>query len=189
MAWLSFRPTAAWRQTGWASHKAWLAHHPNPHPVFLIKTITIHHVMVDPLHSVDLGVTAHVVGNALYYLISTDIYPVKGAADKVTAALWVEIEAVFKAQEYFKGKSVITSLTIGMFLDPKSMSNKFPSLRHMKAAESKHLAHAVLHVFRGYARADVEADVRLLESVLRQHRLKLGHVFGRTWCTDRTRCN
>ena len=156
--WINFKPDASWKNTVWPSHQTWLAAHPSPHDLFLMGSVTIHHVQYDSLHIVDLGVTAHIVGNALLYLATSGMYPTTGALETVVEGIWSEVQNFYVTMGGFATKSRISNLTVSMFAQDGGVSTHFPSLRHMKAAESKNLAPAVFHVFQGYLRQDVEAD-------------------------------
>jgi hypothetical protein len=73
LAWHNFRPDAPWRAAMWTdeSYRAHLLAQGLPIPALLLHAIGLRLdcVMPDVLHTVDLGVSAHVVGNVLFIFV------------------------------------------------------------------------------------------------------------------------
>ena len=157
-SWVKVR--GPWRNTVVSSHATWLAESMLTHVLFLSGLVSIFHVIFDMLHVVDLGVTAHIVGNALFYLATSGMHPRQGNLEAVVADIWIELKQYYDTFCTNKS-STISNLTVSMFTDPGSTSKTFPSLRHMKAVESKNLAPAVYHVFSGYVRQGERADLHI----------------------------
>ena len=70
--WSDFSETAGWRGTLW-THEAYLAHliargETVPVLLALVLGMRLECIMIDTLHSVDQGVTAHIVGNIFFIL-------------------------------------------------------------------------------------------------------------------------
>ena len=73
LPWSDFTPTAAWRLTLW-THETYMAHlRASGLSVPMIFRaalgLRLECVMVDVLHTVDLGLTAHVCGNVIWWLV------------------------------------------------------------------------------------------------------------------------
>lgn len=102
LAWRNFAGSAPWRATR-RSHRSWLAGLRNegkstPVLFALILGLSLGCLMVDVLHAVDLGVTAHIVGNVFAFCIRQNVWGA-GTIEKNTACLHAEIDSWSKAQK------------------------------------------------------------------------------------------
>ena len=73
LTWTDFSPTALWRGTLW-THESYIAHlHRNGLVVPMLFRMAIglrlECTMVDVLHTVDLGLTGHICGNVIWWLV------------------------------------------------------------------------------------------------------------------------
>jgi hypothetical protein len=161
----NFTAEAEWKGTLYKSSAEWSACHEDRHPIFRLPNVNIFSVIVDVLHCVDLGVTAHVVGNALYYMATTDMLPCAGGLEQKTQYIWNCIQAFYAAHGRDWTKAGINRLTPGMFTKEKGHTNTFPSLRGMKAAESRQLVEPVMYVFETHYRRDVHPEGHILLAI------------------------
>jgi hypothetical protein len=154
MGWSNWGPTCEWKATCWNSHLEFILSRTRIHPLFTVPGISIFMVRFDTLHVVCLGVTGYVLGNALFYLVRHGYFSNKPTED-ACASIFAEIQEFYSASNAYASKSTIASFILGMVIDPKNLGGSFPCLRHMKAAESRHLAPAVLSLFREHSRHTV----------------------------------
>ena len=88
-------------------------------------------LIFDVLHIVDLGVTAHIVGSALFYMIyRSDMIANANTIQEKLTYLWAEIERAAAGEGITLN---ITSLSTSMFTNSDSPGKTYPSLRTLKS--------------------------------------------------------
>jgi hypothetical protein len=137
MPWSDFSEGALWKMHCYTCD----AEVPD-HPVWEIPGLSVHSVLWDILHGLDLGPTQHVIGNVLLDLVLDDRF-----GDTMRERL----RCVFlKIQRWYKELGIVNqlgNLTISMFSDEKAYGATFPRL-HSKANEARHLLPCVLEILK-----------------------------------------
>ena len=129
--WTDFRPCADWRSTtialpadGSAMAK------PNHHPIWMIPGLSIFCVLFDILHTVDLGICAHVLGSILDELMRDQTFG--NNQDERLETVWGWIRRTYSED---KVGNRLAHLKLSMFM---SDNNNFAVL-HCKGNEARHL--------------------------------------------------
>ena len=157
--WNDFRPSAEWRKTLLTS--AELNKLQLHCPLFGYAGITPAMIHLDFMHTLDLGVTEHVIANILWTIIYQDM-PGRGkeAMKKNFNEVWLMIQEAYKVQQL---SHRLTSFSLQCITDVDSPNGDYPSLKRVKAAECRHLLKALEPVVEKYTTA----------STLHQHRFGL----------------
>ena len=147
--WNDFRADADWRQTSWNRHPvaSWIASHPIRHPLFALPGVSIQTIMPDHLHICDLGVFQRIIGNLLFGMVFDRMVPGADTKSRVQAA-WYMIEGEYVN---LRISQRISGLTLSMFCNEKKIHGSQPSLRGVKAAETRWLLPAVVSAFEKLA--------------------------------------
>ena len=148
LAWTNFSPSAGWRDTIW-THDAYLAYLlaqglPVPILLSLVIGLRLESVMIDVLHTVDLGIAAHIIGNILF------IYGVlRGVFGGGTYA--ERAEALGKAlSSWYKRTKCASRMQGALTVERLRASGDWPKLK-AKAAAVRHLAKFALFVVEEHA--------------------------------------
>ena len=153
-AWYDVGPDAGWRDTIW-THELYLAHlalHGLPVPAFFqprhgILGLRLENVMVDILHTLDLGMTAHVIGSVMF--------------------VFACLRKKFGGSTYEEGAKLLASYLKQWYLDTECHSRikgvlTLARLRSEKGwaklkahgAATRHLTSFALHLLRKFANFD-----------------------------------
>ena len=115
LLWTNCGDNAPWRRTrrSHESYEAELKSRGLAMPVLLDQTVglSLALVMVDTLHSVDLGVAAHIVGNTFWELVVHGVWSGRTQAESVER-LYDELKAWYRGKDCTKiqGKLTVASL-------------------------------------------------------------------------------
>ena len=97
---------------------------------------------IDVMHTMDLGITEHVVANTLFTIVYQDM-PGRGPAAKEQCfnQIWVKIQEAYSrlGLEYKLSKLTLQNIVT----DVESPFVDYPKLKRVKAAECKRLFRAV----------------------------------------------
>ena len=148
LSWSDFTPTAAWRLTLW-THETYMAHLRASGLVvpMLFRAalgLRLECVMVDVLHTVDLGLTAHVCGNVIWWLvIVVNIFGVPTYAKRMEACqnyykAWVKST---KCKNKLRGKLTVERV--------RADAGEWPQLKS-KAAPLRSMARFCLHMMQSF---------------------------------------
>ena len=135
--WTDTRPSAAWRDTTWASNAAWRAATPSRHVLFDLPGCGIYLYMPDVMHTLHLGLYQYYIGSVLELMV---FLMMPNRPENNMAVVWEMIHAYYKAHNT---KSRFSNLRISMFHPPPG---KFPVLKG-KAAEVRCVVPAIASVF------------------------------------------
>ena len=161
-SWANFNDDAVWKGLSWATHDQWLEHcRKLQKPIHILFVpfevgglgLSIFMLMADSLHTVELGVAKHILGNVLYYMVMTDMMGSGfDSPEKRLAIVWSELQSVYKEHQV---ENQLDNLDLGMFMNLKAKTTEYPRLSSMvKAAETRHLAPCLFQVWRQFARLD-----------------------------------
>ena len=161
--WNDWSDRAAWLNSCWASHSAWLEAHggvSNVHEIFRLPGVCIFTVRPDSLHIMELGVVHRIIGNTLFHLCFTaGLVPGDGPAARL-ARVWDSIVASYRALQV---PVQLGALKLSMFCNPDSPHRQQPNLTTMvKAAESRYLAEVMPAVFSSFLRPGDAVDKHIL---------------------------
>ena len=161
--WNDWSPGAAWIETIWSSHDAWVAGHGGAHaihPLFGLMGVTFASLVTDSLHVMEIGVTHRVLGNLLYHLVfNACFFPAATPAGRLDT-LWELIVVGYAA---LRSPCQLSRLTLSMFSNPAAPRSKQPQLSSTcKAAESRNLVAVLLCIFRGLCRRGNTEDSHIL---------------------------
>ena len=143
LSWTNFSPLAGWRDTIW-THEAYLAHlyaEGLPVPILLALAIglRLESIMVDVLHTIDLGIAAHIVGNIMFiYGALRGVFGGGTFKERVS-----ELSKVLSA--WYKRTKCPSRLQGSLTLERIRAKGDWPKLK-AKAAAVRHLARFVLWV-------------------------------------------
>lgn len=141
-----------------------IANPKSSHPLFTIPGVTSRIVRHDLLHILwHNGLYSHLLGSILHYMCWKDP---PGRPQSVSPArrLGVIFELV---QSFYKENNTptrLTNLKLSMFASLKAPFANHPTL-HAKAAESKHLAPALLHVCKAALNPENEVEQHIVRSL------------------------
>ena len=141
MPFLDLTIHARWRQSVKKPPQRW----PSDHPVWGIIGVTLFTVVIDWMHSHDLGVMRMFIGSVLTTIVFQQLVG-QGSPAERCAKLWVEIQAIYKDLCIQKR---INTLSLSMFCDPNSWKSDYPEIS-TKASETKHFVQVVLELCRRY---------------------------------------
>ena len=153
LAWSDFSETAGWRATRW-THEAYLSSNRARDmmvPVILAKVVgfRLECIMVDVLHTVDLGIAAHIIGNVFWVLvILRSVFGGGAMADK--AKLLQQ-----NLTKWYKSNRVTTQLQGTLTAERIRTSGGWPKLK-AKGAATRHLAGFALFLVQTYCGASEE---------------------------------
>ena len=131
------------------------------HPLFSLPGVSIFNVAPDSMHIVDLGFAHHVLGNILFWLVHSRLFPLLGGASAAARldSLWIRI-----VDRYPAGTSQLGNLTMSMFCDEDAPHASFPSFTtSVKATVTRHLVPVVTEVFQDLHNADRDEDRDMLQ--------------------------
>ena len=129
--WNDFSSAAKWRSSGAGCQKDL------SHPIFKAPGVSIHSLCLDVLHVLDLGVTAHVIGNVFL------AYVLRGARAAQFRTLWSFIQEHQRQSEHGKP---LSTFALSNFTNPKAISTTYPCLQHLKAAQVRCLVPVALRL-------------------------------------------
>jgi hypothetical protein len=142
LPWTDFRPGALWRQTMLTPQEV-LVSDVFDCPLFGKAGISPLMLMLDIMHTSELGVVLHVVANILYTIAYMDEAPTPPAT--AVDHLWVRLQEIYAELGLERKHS---SLTVKNICDPEKHLKDYPHLRKFKASEVKGLLRAVAKLCR-----------------------------------------
>lgn len=145
--WTDFRSNAVWRAT--CSSAASVKALNLPCPIFNYAGISPLMLQLDVMHTMDLGITEHVVANVLHSILYTDL-PGRGPATKKQQfnQLWLKIQQCYKDLDL---KHRLTNFSLACIVDDiDAPFASYPTLKRVKAAECKHLLRALAPIIEEY---------------------------------------
>ena len=134
------------------------------HPLFQIPGVTSRIVRHDLLHILwHNGIYSHLLGSILHYMCWKDppTRPQAVAPAKRLGIIFQHVQAFYKENET---PTRLTNLKISMFASTRSPFAAHPQL-NAKAAESKHLAPALLRVCKNALNSEVSVEQRIVSSL------------------------
>ena len=131
LLWTNTRKDAGWRDTTW-THEQFIRY---LHMIgmaipvlFLVLGLRLENIMVDPLHTVDLGLTAHIVGNIIWlYVFRKNIFGLPNHGQRLKALnehLW----------SWYNSSRCPYRLQAKLTLDRIRTSKQWPKLKGKAAA-------------------------------------------------------
>jgi hypothetical protein len=143
LSWTNFNDDAPWRGAYWThqTYLDFLRGDGSPIPVLLLHVIgfRLECIMIDVLHTVDLGVTAHIVGNIFFiYAVSRAVYG--GATYKERVERLAQ-----KLKQWYNTNRVTSRLQGALTLERLRDASRYPKLKG-KAAALRHLARFALTI-------------------------------------------
>ena len=116
--------------------------------------LSVYAAFDDSMHSVDLGVNPHLLGNVLWHIAYTDIFGA-GPPEARLARAWEYIQT-----EYSKRRTgtQFSNLELGMFTNTDNPSENSPFLKG-KAAENRHLTPILRDLWASISRNTYEDHV------------------------------
>ena len=153
-----------------------LASPKSAHPLFQIPGVTTRFVRGDLLHILwHNGVYSHLLGSILHYMCFTEP---SGTLQRVHPATRLGI-IFLEIQKHYKQSNAptrLTNLKLSMFTSVKSPWAKHPTL-NAKAAESKHLAPALLDVCKNVLSRTCQVDQKIVSAL--QNMCEVVNLFDR----------
>ena len=136
---------AGWRDTLWEHHTYmdFLRYRGYPIPVLLreVKGLRLENIMIDVMHTVDLGITSHILGNVFFVLVI-----VRGVLGGRTYAERASLLGAHIKQWYSRTRTRVSAKLQGkVTLDRIRADGVWPKFR-AKAAASRHLAKYALEL-------------------------------------------
>jgi hypothetical protein len=151
LSWTNFSPGAEWRNTLW-THETYVAHLlaqglPIPILLSLATGLRLESIMIDVLHTIDLGVAAHIIGNILF------IFGVMRAV--FGGSTYVErIARVSEAlTAWYKRTKCSSRIQGALTLERIRPTGQWPKLK-AKAAACRHMARFALWIVETYGTLD-----------------------------------
>ena len=151
LSWTNCSPDAGWRDTLW-THDAYVAHlldqgRPIPILLSLVIGLRLESIMIDVLHTIDLGVAAHIIGNILF------IFGVLRAV--FGGSVYTErVAKMFEALKAWYSRTKCTSKIQGkLTLDRIRPNGDWPKLK-AKAAAVRHMARFCLWIVETHGTSD-----------------------------------
>lgn len=140
--WTDFAPRALWRRTKEALPLDGSAvGPPNDHPIWTIPGLTVFCVMFDILHTLDLGVAAHVVGSCLEEF--TKDARLGHSQESRMAVVWTRIRELYKEGRV---ETRLGNLKLSMF---RSTTTSFACIS-AKGNETRHMVPVILKLCEEY---------------------------------------
>ena len=104
--------------------------YPFKHPVFSVFGVTGETISIDSMHTVDLGVTSHILGNVLKEIIYEQIAaPAKDAC----ATVWKRIREIY---DELQTPHRITHFGLKYFIDLKAPHKEYPIMKKVSKLRS-----------------------------------------------------
>ena len=147
LLWTNCRANAGWRQTLWTdqAYRRFLRREGLAVPVLLaaVAGMRLENIMIDVLHTVDLGISAHILANVFWILAI-----VRGVLGGATQS-----EKVKKLHEdlnaWYRAAKVTTRLQGKLTIERLRTSGQWPKLK-AKAAATRHMAGYALHLITAH---------------------------------------
>ncbi len=148
---LDLRPAAAWMGT----IRTPPCPAPTAHPIWSISGVQLFTVMVDLMHTADLGILQHFIGCCLY----TWVYhsQLEGSVSEKLALLWSRVRELYGT---LRSSTRLTHLPLSLFCDPARPHRAFPHLA-AKAAETRCLLPVILALCNDLHDGSPQAQARL----------------------------
>ena len=161
--WNDIESDAEWRSTTYLSADQWFLCHGGRlgcHPILSVPGASGLSVMVDALHTLDLGLTHHILGNTLFCLCWKDHYFGPGlSASQRLDRCWARIEKQYKDRGTV---SRVGALSLTSFTNPQKPHQVYPCLAtRIKAADSRHLVPILSSIFDDVCDRGGEEDLRI----------------------------
>ena len=156
LAWTDSRPEAGWRRTRF-THESYLAHLAEigqTVPVLFELAVGLRQscVMVDTLHTVDLGVAAHIIGNVFVILaIHRAVFGGRTYDDRVKRLQQ-------HLNDWYRRTRATSKLQGAITLERLRTDGGWPKLK-AKAAATRNLADYALELMETYGNAGIEDDM------------------------------
>ena len=137
-----FLPDMVWLAQVFISYAAWIKHcakkGKKPVAIFAKRAagglgLACWYIFYDPLHSVCLGVTLHLLGSVLWLFCYTNMLGRQSPEEKLQL-VWTQVMKEYKPEH----SSRITSPNLKQFVDPKKPRIAYPVFK-AKAAEARYL--------------------------------------------------
>lgn len=151
--WFDFKPLALWRNSMPKKQSDWSDH---VHPLQKLPGIHHHTFLIDWLHTADLGVASHFIGNLIYDII----YNKLSHLPRLSALAQVR-NIVLQPVEH---GSTLSHFDLGNFTQPKKHLAVYPVLCHMKAAHVRGLTEHVLLLAGKYHNTGSDHDRHVLQA-------------------------
>ena len=158
LAWTDLTPTAGWRATRW-DHDGYIAHLQHAGkaiPILLshVLGMRLECVMIDVLHTVDLGIASHIIANILWILVVNRCILGGSTIAESIARLNSHLDAWYK-------RTKATTKVQGKLTPERLRASKgWPKLK-AKAAGTRHMAQYVLELLSEHC-GESEYDRRML---------------------------
>lgn len=129
-----FRSAAKWRDT---INSAEEMNAKYKHPLFAVPGLNSLCLFLDPMHTIDLGISMHAVGSILWDLIEDEME----ASNR--PARCVEVNRLIVEAYNFLGTPPSKRVGVLKLTDIGDSTNEFPVLKHCKARKVRYLVPAV----------------------------------------------
>ena len=172
LSWTDARPGAGWRATRW-SHEAYIDFLRNAGiviPVLLLCIVgfRLECVMVDTLHTVDLGVASHAIGNTMWHF-AVKLRVFGGATQEAAiAALNKHPDGWYKTS--FSSSSSASKIQGKVTVERIRTSKSWPKLK-AKAAATRHLAKYALYLVQTFGRPEDRAILAVCQLLVEFYQL------------------
>ena len=128
------------------------------HEIWDIIGFSLWHFLIDPMHTLDGGVSTHVVAGTLHFVsYGSDRRKrnVKAEAASNLATYWEEVQN--------DKCHTVTKMSLKNICSPDSPWSEFPSLKHIKCADTRHLIPALHRASQKlFGSSEEERSVKLL---------------------------
>ena len=145
LAFSNFAANAGWRDTIWEhdEYMEFLKIHGLPIPVLLACVIgfTLSCVMIDVLHTVDLGLASHIIGNILW--IQANVRNVFGGSNQETRVSRLENDI----SKWYSRNKKACKMQHKLIIERLRTKKSWPKLK-AKAAATRHLARYALELMQ-----------------------------------------
>ena len=132
--WFDFTPSAPWKRSSPRPRAS-------PHQVYELRGFTTWHFGIDWLHTMDLGVASHAIGNVLADVVFRRL------SHLGRDAAMVQVTSIVYDGEVEHGR-LPPSLELTNFTNPKSPNSVYPVLQYCKASEVMALVPRVAELAR-----------------------------------------
>ena len=152
--WTDFSRNAGWRETMW-THESYLHYRRTSGlaiPMLLrngigIIGLRLECVMVDVLHTIDLGLACHIIANVMFIIaVLRNVFGGATYAERVK-------NLARHMHEWYKKTKCTSKLQGKLTLERTRTSNNWPKLK-ANAAATRHLAEYALHLMEEFGRGD-----------------------------------
>ena len=145
--WNDFREAAAWRATVKTPAQN-LAQPPTRHIILTVPGIVAESFALDMMHVIDLGISLHVLGNVLFYIIFDVL---RGHTwDSAVQIVFEQILGIYQELGTPHSSRLAELKMENICVDRNAPHQNYPMLRSVKARETRYLVPVVLQLIKRY---------------------------------------